>query len=169
MYNKNNIELNAILYYADYLSLKDKSIPITDTCKYFFVYGAPVNAAYLADTQPIFDENNRYFKESLEEYEKLYSKFGTDGVMSFIDNVCNLSARGTVSGEDMLQVIHRYSQKSERTEALKKYNNYKKSIKYTHLINKDNGEFREQECTKYVAHSEIAKGIGIKPKIQKIG
>ena len=35
----NDIELNAILYYADFLSLKDVSQPVTDNCKYFFVHG----------------------------------------------------------------------------------------------------------------------------------
>ena len=30
----NTIELNAILYYADYLSLRSISTPVTDNCKY---------------------------------------------------------------------------------------------------------------------------------------
>lgn len=30
---------NIILYYADYLSLRACSIPITDNCKYFYING----------------------------------------------------------------------------------------------------------------------------------
>lgn len=41
------VSLNAVLYYADYLSLYHTYTPITDTCKYFIIYGTPVNAAYL--------------------------------------------------------------------------------------------------------------------------
>lgn len=52
----NDIELNALLYYADYLSLRDTSIPVTDTCNYFFVYGAPVNSTFLLDMMPEYDE-----------------------------------------------------------------------------------------------------------------
>lgn len=32
-----NIEHNAILYYADVLSLKETSKPVTDNCKYYFI------------------------------------------------------------------------------------------------------------------------------------
>ena len=38
----NEIELNAILYYADLLSLKDISIPVTDNCKWFFIHNNPI-------------------------------------------------------------------------------------------------------------------------------
>ena len=31
----NTLELSAILYYADFLSLRDISLPVTDSCKYF--------------------------------------------------------------------------------------------------------------------------------------
>lgn len=159
------IELNAILYYADYLSLQEKSIPITDSCKYFFVYGAPINIAYIANTQPIFDENNEYFIKSKDEYSTLREKFGEDGVMSFIDNVCSLRARGKVTGEDMLQVLHRYSQRSERAKALNTYKQYVKNIKYTHLIKGNDERNSRTECTKYVAHTEIFKGDSTKPTI----
>ena len=54
------VSLNAVLYYADYLSLYYTSIPVTDTCKYFIIYGTPVNAAYMDGHSPIYDENNQY-------------------------------------------------------------------------------------------------------------
>lgn len=56
----NNIEFNSILFYADFLSLKDISQPVTDNCKYFFVYGCPVNSAFILNAEPIYDPENRY-------------------------------------------------------------------------------------------------------------
>jgi len=60
----NDIELNAILFYADYLSLKGSSQPVTDNCKYFFVYGCPVNSAFILDMEPIYDPENEYYLEA---------------------------------------------------------------------------------------------------------
>ena len=54
------IELNAILYYADFLSLKAENKPVTDNCKYFFVNGAPTNALYIIDLEPEYDRENPY-------------------------------------------------------------------------------------------------------------
>lgn len=47
-----HIELNAILYYADFLSLKHACHPVTDNCKYFFIHGCPMNSAYIVDMEP---------------------------------------------------------------------------------------------------------------------
>lgn len=57
----NDIELNAILYYADFLSLQAISVPVTDNCKYFYIHKVPINSCYILDLEPIFDENNTYF------------------------------------------------------------------------------------------------------------
>ena len=67
----NNIELNYILYYADFLSLKCTDTPVTDNCKYFFIHGAPKNAAYIVGCEPVYDKNNPYFIQSVQEYELL--------------------------------------------------------------------------------------------------
>lgn len=63
-----NIELNAILYYADYLSLQHESIPVTDTPKYYFIYRCPTNIAYIVDSEPVFDPTNRWFEQARKEY-----------------------------------------------------------------------------------------------------
>lgn len=107
----NDIELNAILYYADFLSLKDVSQPVTDNCKYFFVHGAPVNSLYIIDLEPIYDENNQYFQQAKREYEMIKNKFGEEGVESFIEDVCSIRACGSVDAERMLKCIHQYSSK----------------------------------------------------------
>lgn len=56
----NNIELNAILYYADFLSLKNTNHPVTDNCKYFFIHGCPVNSAFIVNLEPVYDINDPY-------------------------------------------------------------------------------------------------------------
>ena len=44
-----HLELNAILYYADFLSLKERNHPVTDNCKYFFIHGYPINSAFIVN------------------------------------------------------------------------------------------------------------------------
>ena len=55
-----HIELNAILYYADFLSLKQKGVPVTDNCKYFFIHGCPINSAFIVDLEPEYDKDNEF-------------------------------------------------------------------------------------------------------------
>lgn len=55
------VELNCILYYADFLSLKHECKPVTDNCKYFFVFGVPKNAAFIVGCEPVYDTENPYF------------------------------------------------------------------------------------------------------------
>lgn len=64
-----DIELSSILYYADYLSLRSRSIPVTDSPKYFFIFKSPINLAYLVGNSPNFSKDNKYFKQSCKEYE----------------------------------------------------------------------------------------------------
>lgn len=56
----NDAKWNSILYYADFLALKKRSYPVTDTCKYFFVYGIPMNISYIAGTEPCYDTEDEY-------------------------------------------------------------------------------------------------------------
>lgn len=107
----NEIELNSILFYADYLSLKNTNKPVTDTCKYFFVYRCPINSAFIAKVEPIYDVENEYFKQSYEEYQLIKDKFGEDGVLDFISNIGELQASGMCDGERLLKYIHQYSDK----------------------------------------------------------
>ena len=107
----NNIELNAVLYYADFLSLKSVGHPVTDNCKYFFIHGVPINSAFILNLEPVYDENNEYFKQSYAEYTIIRDKFGDDGVESFIDDICSIKACGSVDAERMLKCIHQFSNK----------------------------------------------------------
>ena len=85
----NNIELNAILYYADLLSLTDISIPVPDNCKWYFI-------------------------QAKEDYYRLKDKFLEEGVESIIGHLCNLDALRCINAEQMLKCIHQYSSRRER-------------------------------------------------------
>lgn len=150
----NEIEWNAVLYYADFLSLREESIPLTDNCKYFYVHGIPMNAAYIVGKDPWFDEESKYYKQAIEEYKQIDDKFGSEGVISFIENICNLRAMGCVNSEQMLNYIHFYSDKSTRKAAFKKYNTWKNNQTYTHLTINENEDPQRTQCSRYIARAE---------------
>jgi len=149
-----DIELNSILYYADYLSLRARSIPVTNSPKYFFIFKTPINLAYLVDSMPTFSRDNKYFKQSAKEYNQIRDKFGEGGVNSFIEDICNIQACGVVDWKRILQYVHQYSTKQEKSEAYNKCANYLKSIKYKHREVNDDGDLEEKECSRYVFNTE---------------
>lgn len=153
----NNIELNIILYYADFLSLKQESIPVTDNCKYYFIHGVPVNSAYIVGLEPFYNTENPHYQQAYIEYKKLKNNLDDDTINGFIEGICNLRALGCVDAEDMLKCIHQFSSKMDRKTAFARYEKWKNSQTYTHTILNDEGDEVEQECTKYVAHYEHRK------------
>lgn len=154
----NQIELNAILFYADFLSLKAVSQPITDNCKYFYVHGAPINSAFILNIKPEYDEDNQYFKQAMTEYQVIKDKFGDEGVQTFVDDVCCIKACGSVDAERMLKCIHQFSSKKERKQAFDTYNTWKNNQIYTHTTINENGKPKEKICSKYVYHAEKMLG-----------
>lgn len=144
---------NIILYYADYLSLRACSIPITDNCKYFYINGQPINIAVMTNGEPFVDTESQFIKQAMNECDKIKKKFGESGMLDFVTSICNLKIAGTVNGEMMLKYIHQYSSPNEKNKALKKYRNWKTSQKYTHTVITEDGYATEEECTKYVAHA----------------
>lgn len=154
----NNIELSAILFYADYLSLQATSQPVTDNCKYFYIHGAPINSCFILDLEPIYDTHNVFFIQSKTEYEIIKNKFGDDGIASFIDDICCIKACGSVDAERMLKRIHQYSSKYDRKQAIEKYNSWKKSQIYTHNTINADGKPIETPCTSYTYHVERMLG-----------
>lgn len=152
----NDIELNAILFYADYLSLKAISQPVTDNCKYFFVYECPINAAYILDLEPIYDPENEYLLEAYRQYMLIREQYQDDGVMSFINDICFIRACGMVDAERMLQQIHMFSTKQERKQAFYEFRQWKSNKKHTHQVLDENGNPQQVPCTTYFKHAEIA-------------
>ena len=56
-----------------------------------------MNIAYIVDQQPIYDVEDPWLQKSIKEYSMLKNKFGEDGVLSFINNICNLGVAGSVN------------------------------------------------------------------------
>ena len=151
-----DIEFNSILFYADFLSLKSISQPVTDNCKYFFVYGCPINSAFILNMEPIYDPENKYLLQAFQEYDMLKNQYSKDGAASFIDDICFIRSCGMVDAERMLSFIHMFSTKIERKQAFKEYRQWKSNNKQTHQILDENGNPQETECTTYFKHAEIA-------------
>lgn len=154
----NIAENSSILYYADYKQLKAINKPVTDNCKYYFIHGAPLNAAYILDSEPIYDKDNLFYKQALQEYQELKEKFGDDGVTSFIENISELKSCGVINAKQMLKHIHRYSTNIDRKNAFRSYYRWLDNQKYYHFVIDDDGIERQEECSKYVAHAEIRLG-----------
>lgn len=157
----NTAELNSILYYADFLSIQYTGTPVTDTCKYFFVHGAPINISYLAGVEPFYNAENQYFIQSLTEYNQIKGKLGEDAASSFVDGVCNLAACGMVDGNRMLQVAYRWSPKKVRNAAYSRFEEWEKSLFYEHIEQDENGKSIIVRCGKNIAHQEKACGLRV--------
>ena len=161
------VSLNAVLYYADYLSLYHTYTPITDTCKYFIVYGTPINAAYISGGSPVYDENNQYFKQALDELCSIQEKTGRTGMISFLQNICNIFARGCINGSQLLECIIYYKTKREKKEARNKYNEHMSNIRYD-LQYVEDGELVTTNCSKYVKHMSIKPNYNDCEKIDRL-
>lgn len=146
-------EKNIILYLADFLSMQEQSTPVTDSCKYFFIKGAPFNIEYIVNGSIDMDFDNPYIKSALFTYRMLNNRFTEDDARDFVHNLCEIQASGMVDGYRMLQYIHQYDDKLKK-KALKVYNNYINNTKYTHIVKDDDDEEVEKECTKYIAHAD---------------
>ena len=163
-----HIELNAVLYYADFLSLKHECHPVTDNCKYFFIHGCPINSAFIVDLEPEYDVNNPYFIRAIQEFQVLKDKYDEGAAMSFIDDICTIKSCGSVNAEQMLKCIHQFSNKYERKAAFNAYNKWRKEQYYCHITINENGDPEQTECTKYVKHAEIAlakRGLLKSPRV----
>lgn len=83
---------------------------------------------------------------------QLKNHYDTDGVMSFIDDICFIRACGMVDAERMLNCIHMFSTKPERKQAFREYNEWKKNRIFTHQVTDENGNPEQAECTMYFKH-----------------
>lgn len=118
-----------------------------------------MNSAFIAGTQPFYDEDDEYFQQAKFELSKIVDTFDEDGMMSFVNDIGMLQAGGMCDGERLLKYIHQYSDRRERKAAMKKYNDYLDNIIYTTTSIDEDGNPQETRCTKYVAHIErLRKG-----------
>lgn len=149
-----HIELNAVLYYADFLSLKHCGHPVTDNCKYFFIHGCPINSAFILDLEPEYDIENQYLSQAIAEFDVIKNKYDDEAAMSFIDDICSIKACGSVDAEQMLKCIHRFSNKHERKMAFNAYNEWLKNQNYFHITINEDGNPQQTKCTRYFKHAE---------------
>lgn len=153
MININDGEKNLILYYADYISLQHENIPVTDSCKYFFIKGSPYNIEYIVTHDIEVDFDNKYVREAYNNLRMLSNCFTKNAAAKFLSDLCEIQACGVVDAERMIQYIYQYD-RDLKHKAFKKYNKYIKSKKYTHIVSDEDGNKIEKECTKYIAHAE---------------
>lgn len=149
----NIIELSAILYYADFLALKMENRTVTDNCKYMFICSTPINSAYVIDKDPFYDPEDKYYIQAYTEYNSIKDKFGQEGALDFVSNLCDIQALGVINAKQMLGVIFRFSNKYERNQAMQRYEGWKSRQHYTHLVIDEDNQVRK-ECSRYVARQE---------------
>lgn len=148
------LKQNIILYYADYLAISKANRQVTDNCKYYCIYDAPINLAYLHDSQPFYSVEDEYYIKAYDEITLLLEKVGLEGTKSFVNNICNLKAMGCVDALLMLKQIHQFSSNIERNTAFKDYQRWLNTQHYSHLQLNDKEELERVECTRYIAHSD---------------
>ena len=115
------IEQNIILYYADYLALRNASRQVTDNCKYYCLYGAPVNVAYLHNSSPFYDTEDQYYIQAYTELQTILQKAGIEAVKDYVMSICNLKVMGCVDAKLMLKQVHQFSNSFERNVAFGDY------------------------------------------------
>lgn len=146
-----------VLFYADYLSLRETYTPITDNCKYYYIAGMPINCAILQDLQPVYDVQNKYYVQAYQELDLIRQKMGFEALASFVRDLCNVFALGCINGEQMLKCILCYDTSKVRKKAISKYWAHMKNIEYTREVCDDDGNIVEESCTKYVYHVNQAR------------
>lgn len=146
-----------VLFYSDVLSLKEKYVSVTDTCKYYIIFGIPVHISYLLGNIPEYDMNNKFYIESEQDINRIIEKFGHEGVQSFIYNLCSVGSMGSINGEQILKCVLYYEDGKVIKKALDTYKNHVKCLKYYQSIKNEDGEDSVEECSKYVFHANKLK------------
>ena len=148
------IKQNIILYYADYLAIRNNSRQVTDNCKYYYIYEAPINLAYLCNSQPFYDINDQYYIQSTKEIQMIINKVGLEEAKKFVNGICNVKVMGCIDGDLMLKQVHQFSTNIDRITAFKDYQNWLDTQYYTHLQLNNDGDLIRTICTRHMAHSE---------------
>lgn len=148
---------NAVLFYSDVLSLKEQYIPVTDTCKYYVIFGVPVHVSYLLGNIPEYNMDNKYYLQSIRSINNITDKFGYDGIQSFIYNLCSVGSMGCINGEQILKCVLYYEDRKVIKKALDTYKNHTKCLKYFQSIKNEDGNDTIEECSKYVFHANRIK------------
>lgn len=141
-----------VLFYADYLSLRETYTPITDNCKYYYIMGMPINCTKIVNSEPVYDVQNKYYVQAYQELTQIRNKVGLQALATFIRDLCNVFALGCINGEQVLKCILCYDSSKVRKKAINKYKQHMKDIQYNHIVKNDDGENISEPCSKYVYH-----------------
>lgn len=141
-----------VLFYADYLSLRDTYIPITDNCKYYYILGMPINVTRLVGYEPVYNKESKYYIQAYQELDQIRNNAGLEALSTFIRDLCNVFALGCINGEQMLKCILCYDNSKVRKKAINKYKQHMKDIQHTHVVKNDDGDDISEPCSKYVHH-----------------
>ncbi|WP_277045335.1 hypothetical protein [Sharpea azabuensis] len=133
--------------------MRNSSRHVTDNCKYYYLYGAPINVAYICDSKPFYDEEDKYYIQSIKEITAIINKAGIDEATNFVNAICNVRAMGVVDANLMLKQIHQFSTQIDRNTAFSDYNRWISSQKYSCIYTNEHGDSVRQVCTRYIAHS----------------
>lgn len=79
---------------------------MTDNCKYYYIYNVPINIAYLYDSSPFYDAEDKYYIQSYHELQVLIDKVGLEEVKNFINSICNVKVMGCIDAKTMLNEVH---------------------------------------------------------------
>ena len=158
-------EWSTILFRADCLSLQATNTSVTDTCKYFFIHGAPINSCYIAKVEPFYDIQNEYLQQAITEYNLIKNSFGEDGIYSYIGEIACIRACGALNAERILQHLYRFAKGKKLQKAIQRYNIWKNNLSYKHVIKNDEGESVIAKCGKELAHVEKALGMRIESSL----
>lgn len=151
-----------VLFYADYLSLRETYTPVTDNCKYYYIMGMPINCTKMVNSEPVYDVQNQYYIQAYQELTQIRNKVGLQALASFVRDLCNVFALGCINGEQMLKCILCYDTSKVRKKAISKYRAHMKNIEYTQEVCDDDGNIVEESCKKYVYHVNQARERGKK-------
>lgn len=103
------------------MALRNNSRHVTDNCKYYYIYGAPINVAYLCNSEPFYDIEDEYYIQAHTELENLIDKVGFEETKTFINGICNIKVMGCVDADLMLKQIHQFSTSIDRITAMRDY------------------------------------------------
>lgn len=146
---------NILLYYADYLALRNKSRHVSDNCKYYYLFGGPINVAYICNNKPFYNEEDQYYQQSVKEITMIINKAGIQEALEFVNALCNVKAMGVIDANLMLKQIHQFSTQIDRSTAFKDYTRWLSTQRYSYLGTNEHGDIVRMPCTRYLAHSYI--------------
>lgn len=65
-----------------------------------------MNLAYLCNSAPFYDEEDKYYIQSCQDIQRIINKAGINEAKNFVNGICNLKVMGCVDAKLMLRQVH---------------------------------------------------------------